>query len=35
MEPDLVIPQRLLGILAELKRREPLFHRREIVSSRG
>lgn len=34
MEPDLVTDQRLLGVLAELRRREPIFHRRELVSSR-
>jgi hypothetical protein len=34
MEPDLATDPRLLGILAELKQREPIFHRREIISSR-
>ena len=33
-EPDLVTDAGLLGILEELKRREPLFHRRDIVASR-
>jgi hypothetical protein len=33
-EPDLVTDEGLLGILDELRRREPLFHRRDIVSSR-
>jgi hypothetical protein len=34
MEPELVTEERLLGVLEELKRREPLFHRREIVNCR-
>jgi hypothetical protein len=33
-EPDLVTDEGLLGVLEELRRREPLFHRRRIVSSR-
>jgi hypothetical protein len=33
-KPDLATEPRLLGTLAELKRREPLFHRRELVRSR-
>ena len=35
MEPDLVTDPSLLGILAELRRHEPLFHRRELISSRA
>jgi hypothetical protein len=35
MDPALVTDQGLLGILAALTRREPLFHRREIISSRA
>ena len=32
MEPDLVTDERLLVVLEELKKREPLFHRRELVT---
>jgi hypothetical protein len=35
MEPELVTEERLLPVLEALKRREPLFHRRELVSSRA
>lgn len=35
MEPDLVTEDRLLGVLEALRQREPLFHRREHVSSRA
>jgi hypothetical protein len=34
MEPNLVTEERLVGVLHELIKREPLFHRRELVSSR-
>jgi hypothetical protein len=34
MEPELVTEARLQGILQELMKREPLFHRRELVNSR-
>jgi hypothetical protein len=34
MEPELVTEARLLDVLQELKKREPLFHRRELVNSR-
>lgn len=33
MEPDLITAPALLPVLAHLKKREPLFHRRELVSS--
>jgi len=33
-EPDLVTDERLLGVLAELRQREPIFHRREHISCR-
>ena len=32
MEPDLVTEGRLLGVLHELMKREPIFDRREVVS---
>ncbi|WP_067343462.1 nuclear transport factor 2 family protein [Streptomyces noursei] len=35
MEPDRVTDERLHGILAELMRREPLFHRAEFGTSRA
>ena len=34
-EPSLVTEDRLLDVLRELARREPLFHRRELVNSRA
>jgi hypothetical protein len=34
MEPDLVTDTSLLGVLDELRQREPIFHRREHLSSR-
>jgi hypothetical protein len=34
-EPSLVTEDRLLEVLRELARREPLFHRRELVNSRA
>jgi hypothetical protein len=34
-EPSLVTDDRLLDVLRELARREPLFHRRELVNSRA
>jgi hypothetical protein len=34
MEPDLVTEPRLHAVLDELRKREPLFHRRELVNSR-
>jgi hypothetical protein len=34
MEPELVTEPRLAGVLQELMKREPLFHRRELVNSR-
>ncbi len=34
MEPELVTEARLLDVLQELKKREPLFHGRELVTSR-
>jgi hypothetical protein len=34
MEPDLVTEEHLLGVLQDLMKREPLFHRRELVNSR-
>lgn len=34
MEPELVTEPRLEGVLEELMKREPLFHRRELVNSR-
>ncbi|PNE37008.1 DUF4440 domain-containing protein [Streptomyces noursei] len=35
MEPDRVTDERLHGVLAELMRREPLFHRPEFGTSRA
>jgi hypothetical protein len=34
MEPELVTEEHLLGVLQDLMKREPLFHRRELVNSR-
>lgn len=34
MEPELVTEDHLLGVLQDLMKREPLFHRRELVNSR-
>ncbi len=34
MEPDLVTEQRLEAVLGGLARREPIFHRRELVNDR-
>jgi hypothetical protein len=34
VEPDLATDAGLLGVLAELRQREPIFHRREHLSSR-
>jgi len=34
MEPELVTEKRLLGLLHELMKREPIFDRREVVSCR-
>jgi hypothetical protein len=34
VEPDLVTDASLLDVLAELRQREPIFHRREHLSSR-
>jgi hypothetical protein len=34
MEPDLATDASLLAVLAELRQREPIFHRREHLSSR-
>ena len=35
MEPELVTQERLLDVLQELMKREPLFHRREHVNNRA
>ncbi|NUP46229.1 MAG: DUF4440 domain-containing protein [Catenulispora sp.] len=35
MEPDFVTEKRLLGVLEELVRREPLFHRPELGTERA
>jgi hypothetical protein len=35
MEPDLVTDKRLQGVLSELIRREPLFHRPEFGTTRA
>ena len=34
MEPDFVTEGRLLGVMHELMKREPIFDRREVVSCR-
>jgi hypothetical protein len=35
MEPTLVTPEKVRAVLEELKRREPIFHRREFAGSRA
>lgn len=35
MQPDLVTDERLRGVLGELVRREPLFHRPEFGTARA